>query len=137
MAMIDEERLFAWLDGELDEEEAARIQAELDTDPKLAELAAKHRAMKARLKAAFDPVLEAPMPEQVVAGSVPKRDSVVDFEAASRARAPRRWGSLPQWAAMAATLAIGILVGTMVPGRTAGPVAVEGGRIYAAAALDQ
>jgi hypothetical protein len=36
---------------------------------------------------------------------------------------------------MAATLALGILVGTMVPPRAGTPVEVQGGKIYAAAAL--
>jgi hypothetical protein len=38
---------------------------------------------------------------------------------------------------MAATLAVGILVGTMVPQGASGPVEVQGGKIYAAAALNQ
>jgi hypothetical protein len=44
---------------------------------------------------------------------------------------------LPQWTALAATLAVGIFVGTMVPQRGSGPVEVRGGRIYAAASLNQ
>jgi hypothetical protein len=59
---------------------------------------------------------------------------VIDFAAAKRART---MPSLPQWAAIAATLALGILVGTMVPQRAGGPVELQGGKIYAAAALDQ
>jgi hypothetical protein len=42
----------------------------------------------------------------------------------------------PQWAAMAATLAIGIFVGTMVPNRGSAPVEIQGGKLYAAEALD-
>jgi hypothetical protein len=61
---------------------------------------------------------------------------VIDFAVATRARASRRWGSLPQWAAMAATLAVGILVGTAIPSRSSAPVEVQGGRIYAASALN-
>jgi hypothetical protein len=38
---------------------------------------------------------------------------------------------------MAATLAVGVLVGTMVPQRYGGPVEVQGGKLYAASALNQ
>jgi hypothetical protein len=133
---ISEEQLFAWLDGELDDVEAARIRAAVEADPKLAELTARHRAFQARLSGAFDPVLRAPVPDHIMAAAVPKRDSrIIDFGAARPSTRP--WRGLPQWAAMAATLAAGIVVGTMVPERNAGPVAVRGGTIYAAGALDQ
>ena len=43
---------------------------------------------------------------------------------------------LPQWAGMAATLAIGVIVGTLVPrSEGADPVETRGGSLYAAAAL--
>jgi len=45
--------------------------------------------------------------------------------------------ALAQWTAMAATLAIGIFVGTRLPQQTAAPVQVEAGRLYAAASLNQ
>lgn len=130
--MISEEHLFAWLDGELSEGEAARVKSEVEADPRLAELAAKHRALQARLSGAFAAVLHAPVPDRIAA--VPKRDSeVIDFASAARSR---RWRSLPQWAAIAATLAVGVGLGTIVSEPASGPVAVEGGKIYAAAALD-
>ena len=47
------------------------------------------------------------------------------------------WSGLPQWAAIAATLAIGIFAGTMIPHRDDNPMQIEGGKVYAAAALDQ
>jgi hypothetical protein len=86
-----------------------------------------------RLKNAFDPIAAAPVPEHLRASVRPSAD-VVDFAAARRARTIL---SLPQWAAMAATLAVGIFVGTMVPQRGNGPVEIQGGTIYAAAALNR
>jgi len=56
--MVKDETFFAWLDGELDAEEAARVEAEVAGDPKLRELAAQHRSMQARMKSAFDAILE-------------------------------------------------------------------------------
>jgi hypothetical protein len=130
--MVSDETFFAWLDGELDAAEAERVAAEVGADPKLSERAERHRAMQARLTGAFDIVADAPVPEHIAAAARPAE--IVDL-AAARGSRERRWGSLPQWAAMAATLAVGIFVGTMVPGHDNAPVAVEDGKVYAAAAL--
>src|SRR5881394_3987565 len=129
-----DEKFFSWLDGELSGEEAAAMEARVGASPELSAMAGKHRAMQARLKAAFDPIAEAAVSEQLRAAVRPQAE-VVDFGAAVRARGTRRWGSLPQWAAMAATLAIGVFVGSAIPSRGTAPVEVQGGKIYAAAAL--
>ena len=44
--MVTDETFFAWLDGELDGEEAKRVVAEVDADPALAEKAEQHRALQ-------------------------------------------------------------------------------------------
>ena len=129
-----DEKFFAWLDGELSGDEAAEVEARVAASPELSAMAEKHRAMQARLKAAFDPIAEAPISERLYAAVRPQAE-VVDFGAAARARETHRWSSLPQWAAMAATLAVGILVGTAIPPRSTAPVEVQGGKLYAAAAL--
>lgn len=135
--MVNDETFFAWLDGELDAEEAARVEAEVAADPKLRELAAQHRSMQSRMKSAFDTLLDAPVPETLTATMRRPQGEVIDFAAAKRERGRPAWPALPQWAAMAATLAVGIIVGTLVPHRSAEPVQVQGGQIFAAAALDQ
>ena len=58
--MPSDEKFFAWLDGELDADEAARIQAEVAADAKLGELAAQHRALRARLEETFGAILDDP-----------------------------------------------------------------------------
>lgn len=131
--MTDDEKFFAWLDGELAGAEAAEMEAKVAFDPQLQRLADQHRALGAQLRGAFDPIAAAPVPEHLRAAVRPSAE-LIDFAAAKRART---MPSLPQWAAMAATLALGILVGTMVPQRTSGPVELQGGKIYAAAALNQ
>jgi len=130
--MNEDEKFFAWLDGELAPADAAEMEAKVAADPKLKQLADQHRALGAQLRGAFDPIAAAPMPEHLQAALRPSA-KVIDFAAAKRART---MPSLPQWAAMAATLALGVFVGTMVPQRTSDPVEVQGGKIYAAAALD-
>ena len=134
--MVSDDIFFAWLDGELASDEAARVAAEVQADPKLAARAEQHRALRQRLGRAFDGVADAPIPDHLLAATRRSEPEVVDLASARRSREGRTWAPLPQWAAIAATLAVGIFVGTMVPERSEAPVAVEGGKIYAAAALD-
>ena len=131
--MTEDEKFFAWLDGELTPAEAADMEAKVAADSQLQRLAEQHRALGAQLRVAFDPIAAARVPERLQAALGPSAD-VIDFAAAKRART---MPSLPQWAAMAATLALGIFVGTMVPQRDRAPVEVQGDKIYAAAALNE
>ena len=48
--MVEDEKFFAWLDGELSPEEAARVEAEVSADPRLSRLANEHRAMTSGLR---------------------------------------------------------------------------------------
>jgi len=135
--MVSDETFFAWLDGELAVDEAAAIAAEVAADPVLSRRAADHRALHRRLAHAFGPIAEAEVPEHLAASTRRSEAEVVDLAETRKARSPRRWGSLPQWAAIAATLAVGIFTGTMISGRDSAPVVAQGSRIYAAAALDR
>jgi hypothetical protein len=134
--VVTEDVFFAWLDGELDGEEAKRIAAEVEVNPALSGKAEQHRALRRRLANAFGTVATAPLPESLSQAERPEPE-VIDFAAIKRSIQSRGWAGLPQWAAIAATLALGIFVGTMVPHRSDDPVTVEGGKVYAAAALDQ
>ena len=98
---MTDEKFFAWLDGELSAAESAEVAAEVAADSELAAKAEHHRAFAARLKEAFDPVMAAP------ALAIPSAQ-VIDLAAARQ----RRRGWLParaQWAALAATLVLGLL----------------------------
>ncbi len=123
--MTEEDEFFAWLDGELAPADAVRVEARVAGDPALAARAEAHREMTAELRAAFDPVMTA-------------HSDVVDFAARRVERARRIPAGLPQWA-IAATLVVGLGLGTMVGGRggSDAPVMIEGGQMVAAAALDQ
>lgn len=135
---VDERKLFAWLDGELDAAEAAKVEAEVAADPQLARIADQHRALGARLRATFGTVAEAPVPERLTEAVNPERATIIDFGARRTARGERASRlPLPQWAAMAATLALGIGLGTMVGGeRSKSPVEIRDAKMVAAAALD-
>lgn len=119
---MDDEVFFAWLDGELDADQARSVEADVRASPELTDRANAHRAMKARLAAAFDPIVEARAP------------AIADI---AEARARRRGLPRPIWqnvAAMAASVAIGLFAGSMI-GRDKGPVVGDGGKLVAANAL--
>ena len=55
--MNDEELFYAWLDGELDGEDAARVAATVAADPGLRAKAERHRRVEAQIRGAFAPVV--------------------------------------------------------------------------------
>jgi len=107
---VDETELLAWLDGELEESEAARVAQIVSADPALSERAEAHRRLQARFAAAFDPIAATPIVEKPVLRVAP----VLSLAAARAERAakvvrpPRRW-ALP--GALAASLVVGLLIG--------------------------
>ena len=138
--MIEDEKFFAWLDGELPPEEAARVEAEVAADPRLSRLADEHRAMTASLRGAFGEVDVQPIPERLQS-AIDRGGKVVSLADARAVRAERK--SFPIWTqmgALAATLAIGIFAGNMMSGMpmggAPGPVEAAGGRLVASAGLE-
>ena len=131
--MNDDERFFAWLDGELGPAEAAEMEARVAADPELKRLADQHRALGSQLRSAFNPIADAPVPQTLQAALRPTAQ-LIDFRAAKRARS---MPAVAQWTAMAATLAIGILIGTRVPQESSAPVQAEAGKLYAAASINR
>lgn len=130
--MSDDPQFFAWLDGELDPDSAARMEARVDADPELRRLAEQHRALQNKLKAAFDPIAAAPVPERLASAALPRTD-VIDLSAARERRRRPFW---QQAAALAATLIIGVMTGATLFGNSA-PIREEGGRLVASGELDQ
>ncbi|HJR83314.1 MAG TPA: hypothetical protein VJ775_05255 [Sphingomicrobium sp.] len=136
--MVEEEKFFAWLDGELPAEEAAQVEAEVAADPELSRKAEEHRAVAARVKGAFGAIASAPVPDRIAAAARPAQENVVDLGKAREARSGRR--SLPFWmqaASMAATLAVGIFAGNVLSGGAAGPIETEDGRLVASGDLEE
>lgn len=131
--MKDDEKFFAWLDGELEGTDAAEMEAKIAADPELRLLAEQHRALGTQMRSAFDSVAVAPVPERLKAALRPSAQ-VIDFASANRSRS---MPALAQLTAMAATLAIGIFIGTRIPEAGDAPVQAHGGKLYAAAAVEQ
>lgn len=138
--MVEEETFFAWLDGELAPDEAARVEAEVAADPALSKMAEEHRAMAVGLREAFGTVEAESVPERLQ--NLVRGDKVVSLAEARAAREARR--VRPIWvqaAAMAATLALGVFAGNQLTGGLLGtpssdPIQVEDGRLIASAGLE-
>jgi hypothetical protein len=110
--MIDDGELLAWLDGELEDDDAARIAAAVKADPALAARAAAHRRLVERLTTGFAPMLGAAATPAQVGAPVA---SLADAQAARHARTVRRpfdsdW---QRYAALAATLMVGLSTGVL------------------------
>ena len=130
--MTEDEKFFAWLDGELGPAEAVEMDAKVAADEELALLAEQHRKLGSLLHEAFDPIAAGPVPDHLQKAVRPSAE-IIDLAARKRGRKV----ALAQWTALAATLAVGVLAGTLVPHGGSAPLEVQGGKIYAAAALNE
>lgn len=129
---FDPATVAAYIDGELDDLTARRIEREAETDTALAAEIAKHRALKAQLAAHFAPIAEEPVPERLRA--LLATNETVDTSLAARREAKRpRFGAI-HWGAMAASLALGITVGTQ-PWAPAQSIATSNGTLVASGPL--
>jgi hypothetical protein len=132
---FSDETVMAYADGELDVATRAAVEAAMASDPQLAQRVARHRALRGRLHAALDPVLDEPLPQRLLA-------SVQGAPAQRRAdkiplqhKAAPRW-SWPQWGAIAASLVGGALLGPLLLRTPAGAVLVSrDGQVLASGAL--
>lgn len=150
---LDEERLSAYVDGELAPDERADVERELAADADAAAWVAEQRALRATLAATFDAALREPVPERLLAatrepggaaaandGASVARAGVSDLEAARARRSAvverrRRW-ALPEWSAVAASFVLGaIAVLAFRGGSSDAPVAMRDGRLVAGSAL--
>jgi len=112
---MNDERLMAYLDGELDAAERAAAEREIAADPALTERVRAQQALRARLQAAYAPVLDEPLPERLLAATrgTPAK-VVVDLAAAREARQPQRRWRWAEWGAMAASLITGVIGGQLL-----------------------
>jgi hypothetical protein len=103
MSLSDDDliRVLAYVDGEMPATERAAFEAETAANPELAAAVAAHRGLGARVSATYEPVLAEPVPP-----------ALTMLAAAANDRAPARFG-LPQWAAMAACLVVGVFAGRL------------------------
>ena len=126
------------MDGELDAESAARLEADSRADPALAARIAEQRELRTRLRAEFDPVLNEPIPQRLgaaLAGPGHGAACHADRRGPAGRRDAASWPR--QWLALAATLAVGVFVGVFASrGPSGSPFETEEGRLVAAGYLD-
>jgi hypothetical protein len=131
-----DETVMAYVDGELDEKARAAVDAALAADPELARRVARERVLRERLRGEFAVVLKERVPERLIlaARGTPAAPATTDF-IPLKPRSPLRW-PWPQWAAMAASLVVGVLVAPLLWRQGAGgPVELHGGHLVAAGTL--
>jgi hypothetical protein len=116
---IDDARLMAYVDGELPADELAAIESRAAADAALAERIRQARALRARVAAAYAPVLEEGVPDRLREQLQPVYAGTQSPSGATGPATTRRqWGQRRRtraWAALAASLLLGVLLARVVP----------------------
>lgn len=140
------EILMAYADGELDAALRAQIEMEMERDPALADAVRiqirQREELQAKLRTAFNSALQEGVPERLIAATeaTPSITSSTVAELALRRaekplRASHRW-TWPQWAAIAASLLLGVFAGRATLFGSDEPFVAGQGRMLAHGALD-
>ncbi|HZZ31876.1 MAG TPA: anti-sigma factor [Phenylobacterium sp.] len=116
------EIIAAYVDGELSPQAVAAFEAGMNADPGLVAEVARQRALRARLAVAFGPVLTEEIPLALRMAATVANDP-------QRPRA-----GLPQWAALAACLVVGVAIGQSLS-PPSGSLVSEHGTLVARAGL--
>lgn len=128
---FDAATVAAFVDGELDDVTARRIEREAESDPALAAAIARYRALKAELAAHFAPVVEETVPDRLRSLLI---EPGIDTSLADR-REARHARFVPiHWGAIAAALVIGLTLG-LKPWMPAADVANANGSLVASGRL--
>lgn len=139
------EEIMAYVDGELNEPARSRITLAALADMDLAERIAAERQLRERLIVHYAPVSHAPVPPQwaetIHAAMAEQPAPVIDLAAARARKAtlsakPRWWQSPAVGAAMAASLVLGVFVGTQWHSKAdSGPITARNGALVASGDL--
>lgn len=136
---FDKATIAAFVDGELDDLTARRIEREAEADPALAAEIARYRGFTNRLQRHYGPVADETVPDELLkllarpeAGApAPAVDASL-----ARRRAEKRARFTPMhWGAIAASLILGLALGTQ-PWRAPSDVASDGSTLVASGALE-
>jgi hypothetical protein len=118
---IPDELLAAYVDGELQGAERARIEQAIAQDTQLAQRVAQQRALRTRLRGAFDGVLQEAVPQRLVQavkhGTQAGPAQVIDLARVRADRARRGSGQRSvkvRRFAIAASLAVGLAAGVLI-----------------------
>jgi hypothetical protein len=136
-----DETLMKYVDGELDERARVEVEAAMLANPDIAARVARQQALRKRVHLAFERVLEEPMPDRLVAtlrGAALResRDNNV-IPLPRKQPTARRW-SWPEWGAIAASLAAGVVFSAIFLRYSSDePIAAHNGYLFADGALAQ
>jgi hypothetical protein len=127
---ISDDILIRYADGEASADDRLLVEAALAADPAVAERLAAHQRLAARVQAAFASAAEAPVPQALLdllnkSGPLPadSQTTVVPLNQFRGRKVPAAPAWMA-WAAMAACLVIGVMVGAQSPW-SAGPGLVD------------
>lgn len=147
---FNDDILMRFADGELPEDEAAQVREAMADDRELRARIERFRYVRRALKDTYDSVAKEPIPERFHAllsdmatseaqtpqsPQPPAPAAVVSLSAAREARAQRVF-TPPVWAAMAASVMIGLFAGSSLM-RPSSLLAVQDGQLRAGPALAQ
>lgn len=136
-----DEMLMAYADGEVDTATRTAIEAAAATDPRMAEVIARHRQLRTLLRREFAPILDEPVPSRLLEAAecgeaAPRSAEVRELQPGAAATvAPARRGLWPAWVAMAATFVLGAFVGGALRDAPSGPFEARNDRLVAAGEL--
>ena len=139
MIRFSAETLMAYADGELDLVSRAEIEAAMAHDPEVARAVELHQLLAAQVRAAYDGVLEEPVPVRLAAlVASAATEPVVDLAARREERrisvGPLR---MPAWVALAASVVVGLFVGMLLMRSPAAVYEAVDGALVARGALDE
>lgn len=132
---ISEETLMAYADGELDGAQRESIERALASDPDARARLEEHRRLRDRLAGQYGSVAQEEVPERLLAmvGATRPEDLTSLSAAREKKRAlPRVW---QRYGAIAASLAVGILAGQLIPEGGESPIAAQSGVLVAQGGL--
>ena len=116
---FSDETLMAYADGELDEKTRREVEQAMRHDPSIAERIRKHKALRDNVFNAFASTLDEAVPQRLHAAA--RSGKVVHLDSVRQLRTPppppsvpdKQGWSWPQWGALAATLVVGVLAGSL------------------------
>jgi hypothetical protein len=136
---IDDDKLMAYLDSELGEDERLAVEQALAADPALRDRLDQQRRLREALRSHYGPVAAENVPERLLSMLGADESARADTDTGNiaslgEARERRRRFRTPDWrnlGAMAATLAVGFFAGQLVPSDADAPFASENGALVA------
>lgn len=128
---MSEELLLAFIDGELSGPDREEVERALAADPKLRATVDEQRRLRTILNGHYGPVAQEDVPEKLLhLLGASRAEGAASLHAAREKRraAPRPW---QRYAAIAATLAVGIIAGQLLPDGRNGLIATDDGVLLA------